>query len=180
VPDLAGFAARQRSCRQVRCGSSRGDRRQVSQTHYHSIVCIGAPIAHREPDHWAVDAIGAPHVGERTEKQLITAFCDKIVELSPQLVTFNGNTFKSSRKRAVMLASAHVCALSTLRVTLDRFVDADGLLEHLYGARRRLPVLAQCRRRRSSLTATQVTQRSPYSAATPGRLGGAAAGITQA
>ena len=60
---------------------------------YHSIVCIGALIAHWEPDHWAVDAIGAPHVGERTEKQLIAAFCDKIAELSPQLVTFNGNSF---------------------------------------------------------------------------------------
>ena len=60
---------------------------------YHSIVCIGALFAHRESDHWAVDAVGAPHVGERTEKQLITAFCDKIAELSPQLVTFNGNSF---------------------------------------------------------------------------------------
>jgi 3'-5' exonuclease len=40
-----------------------------------------------------VDAVGAPRVGERTEKELITAFCDKIAELSPQLVTFNGNSF---------------------------------------------------------------------------------------
>jgi hypothetical protein len=32
-------------------------------------------------------------VGERTEKELITAFCDKIAELRPQLVTFNGNSF---------------------------------------------------------------------------------------
>ena len=40
---------------------------------YHSIIYIGALIAHREPDHWAVDAVGAPHVGERTEKQLIAA-----------------------------------------------------------------------------------------------------------
>jgi 3'-5' exonuclease len=47
----------------------------------------------KEPDHWAVDAIGAPHVGERTEKQLISTFVDKIAELTPQLVTFNGNTF---------------------------------------------------------------------------------------
>src|SRR5262249_3163857 len=58
-----------------------------------SIVCIGALIAHWESDHWAVDAVGAAHVGERTEKELITAFCDKIAELSPQLVTFNGNSF---------------------------------------------------------------------------------------
>jgi predicted PolB exonuclease-like 3'-5' exonuclease len=60
---------------------------------YHSIICIGALIAHWEPGHWAVDAVGAPHVGERTEKELISAFCDKIAELSPQLVTFNGNSF---------------------------------------------------------------------------------------
>jgi 3'-5' exonuclease len=60
---------------------------------YHTIVCIGALVAHRESDHWAVDALGAPHVGERTEKQLISAFCDKIAELKPQLVTFNGNSF---------------------------------------------------------------------------------------
>jgi 3'-5' exonuclease len=60
---------------------------------YHSIVCIGALIAHWELDHWVVDAVGAPHVGERTEKQLIAAFCDKIAELSPRLVTFNGHSF---------------------------------------------------------------------------------------
>jgi predicted PolB exonuclease-like 3'-5' exonuclease len=41
----------------------------------------------------AEDAVGAPHVGERTERELIAAFCDKIAELSPQLVTFNGNSF---------------------------------------------------------------------------------------
>ena len=60
---------------------------------YHSIVCIGALVAHKEPDHWAVDAIGAPHVGERPEKELIASFVDRIAELTPQLVTFNGNTF---------------------------------------------------------------------------------------
>ena len=53
----------------------------------------GALIAHWEPNHCAVDAVGAPHVGERTEKELITAFCDKIAKLRPQLVTFNGNSF---------------------------------------------------------------------------------------
>ena len=56
-------------------------------------MCIGALVAHRESDHWAVDALGAPHVGERTEKQLIASFCDKIAELKPLLVTFSGNSF---------------------------------------------------------------------------------------
>ncbi len=60
---------------------------------YHSIICIGALVAHREPDYWEIDALGAPHVGERSEKDLIQAFVDKVAELSPQLVTFNGSSF---------------------------------------------------------------------------------------
>jgi 3'-5' exonuclease len=40
-----------------------------------------------------VDALGAPHVGERSEKALIASFVDRIAELSPQLVTFNGSSF---------------------------------------------------------------------------------------
>jgi predicted PolB exonuclease-like 3'-5' exonuclease len=42
---------------------------------------------------WTVDALGAPHVGERSEKDLITSFVDKIAALLPQLVTFNGSSF---------------------------------------------------------------------------------------
>ena len=50
---------------------------------YHSIVCIGALVAHKEDNCWRVDALGAPHVGDRTEKQLITAFTDRIAQLPP-------------------------------------------------------------------------------------------------
>jgi predicted PolB exonuclease-like 3'-5' exonuclease len=50
-------------------------------------------IAHWDGDHWAVEALGAPHVGERSEKELIAAFVDRIAELKPQLVTFNGSSF---------------------------------------------------------------------------------------
>jgi len=93
VPDLRGFAAANDLV-----GKSDADIRaalgnQFPKHIYHSIVCIGALVAHREGDHWAVDALGAPHVGERTEKQLIASFCDKIAELKPQLVTLNGNSF---------------------------------------------------------------------------------------
>ena len=81
VPDLGGFAAANdlvgKSDVEIR--EAIGDK--FPKHIYHSIVCIGALVAHREPDHWAVDAVGAPHVGERTEKELITAFCDKIAEL---------------------------------------------------------------------------------------------------
>jgi predicted PolB exonuclease-like 3'-5' exonuclease len=81
VPDLSRFAAANdlvgKSDVEVR--EAIGDK--FPKHIYHSIVCIGALIAHREPDHWAVDAVGAPHVGDGTEKQLITAFCEKIAEL---------------------------------------------------------------------------------------------------
>jgi predicted PolB exonuclease-like 3'-5' exonuclease len=51
-------------------------------------------VAHREDGgRWTVDALGAPHVGERSEKELITSFVEKIAALSPQLVTFNGSSF---------------------------------------------------------------------------------------
>jgi Predicted 3'-5' exonuclease related to the exonuclease domain of PolB len=60
---------------------------------YHSIICIGALVAHCDNGHWQVDALGAPHIGERPEKELITGFVNRIAELSPQLVTFNGSGF---------------------------------------------------------------------------------------
>ena len=60
---------------------------------YHSIICIGALIAQCDQAHWVVKSLGVPNVGDRTEKELIQAFVDRIAELSPQLVTFNGNSF---------------------------------------------------------------------------------------
>jgi len=59
----------------------------------HKIACIGALIASRQPEGWRVDALGAPHIGERTEAKLISDFIEKIGELLPQLVTFNGHSF---------------------------------------------------------------------------------------
>jgi predicted PolB exonuclease-like 3'-5' exonuclease len=93
VPDLRGFAAANglvgKTDEAVR--EAIGDK--FPKHIYHSIVCIGALVAHADGDHWAVDALGAPHVGERTEKQLISAFVGKIADVNPQLVTFNGSSF---------------------------------------------------------------------------------------
>jgi len=59
----------------------------------HKIVCIGALVASRQPDGWRVDALGAPHIGERSEAKLISDFVEKIGQLRPQLITFNGHSF---------------------------------------------------------------------------------------
>jgi 3'-5' exonuclease len=93
VPDLKGFAAAN-----DRDGKSDDEVRAVMGDKfpkhiYHSIVCIGAFVAHQKDGHWNVDALGAPHVGERSEKALISSFVDRITELAPQLVTFNGSSF---------------------------------------------------------------------------------------
>jgi 3'-5' exonuclease len=94
VPDLKGFAAANghagKTDDEIR--AELGDK--FPKHIYHSIVCIGALVAHREEGgHWVVDALGALHVGERPEKELIASFVDKIAALSPQLVTFNGSSF---------------------------------------------------------------------------------------
>jgi 3'-5' exonuclease len=74
VPDLCGFAAANglagKTDEEVRAAIGEKFPKHI----YHSIVCIGALVARREDDHWAVEALGAPHVGERTQKELISAF----------------------------------------------------------------------------------------------------------
>src|SRR5262245_16101580 len=93
IPDLPGFATANNlvGLGEDAVRAALGDK--FPKHIYHSIVCIGAVVAHRESQCWTVDAIGAPHVGERPERQLIAAFVDKIAQLRPQLVTFNGNSF---------------------------------------------------------------------------------------
>lgn len=59
----------------------------------HKIVCIGALVASRQTEGWRVDALGAPHISERTEGELISAFVEKVGRLRPQLVTWNGHGF---------------------------------------------------------------------------------------
>ena len=93
VPDLRGFAAANgltgKPDDEVR--AEMGDK--FPKLIYHSIVCIGALIAQRQEECWTVSAVGAPHVGERPEKEIISAFVNRIADLAPRLVTFNGASF---------------------------------------------------------------------------------------
>jgi 3'-5' exonuclease len=59
----------------------------------HKIACIGALVANRKAEGWQVDALGAPHIGERPEERLIADFIERIGQLRPQLITFNGHSF---------------------------------------------------------------------------------------
>jgi predicted PolB exonuclease-like 3'-5' exonuclease len=88
VPDLKGFAAANghdgKTDDEIRAELGEKFPKHI----YHSIICIGALIAHWENERWVVDALGAPHVGERSERDLIVAFVDKIAQTASQSVSF--------------------------------------------------------------------------------------------
>src|ERR1700756_1036084 len=76
VPDLGRFAAANdlvgKSDVEVR--EAIGDK--FPKHIYHSIVCIGALIAHQEADYWAVDAVGAAQstrIGSRSQTMTLAA-----------------------------------------------------------------------------------------------------------
>jgi predicted PolB exonuclease-like 3'-5' exonuclease len=93
IPDLEGYARANdlvgRSSDEIH--TLMGD--DFPKLIYHSIICIGALVASKTPNGYEVQVVGAPHVGQRTEKELIESFVNKVGQLSPQMVTFNGCGF---------------------------------------------------------------------------------------
>lgn len=71
---------------------------------FHQIVCIGAVLAEKVSGSWQVAAIGAPHIGQRSERQLISSFSERLLLLRPCLISFNGHGFDLPvlRYRAMM------------------------------------------------------------------------------
>jgi 3'-5' exonuclease len=123
VPDLRGFAAANghdgKAEHEIR--EAMGDK--FPKHIYHSIICIGALVAHCDNGHWQVDALGAPHIGERPEKELITGFVNRIAEISPQLVTFNGSSFDLPVLRYRAMIHAIPCIGLTSRPYFHRYSD---------------------------------------------------------
>ena len=118
VPDLAGFAAANGHEGKTE-GEIRAELGDKFPKHiYHSIICIGALIARQQDDHWVVDALGAPHVGDRSERDLIAAFVERIAELKPQLVTFNGSSFDLPVLRYRAMVRGYARLRITVKVTL--------------------------------------------------------------
>src|ERR1700730_6737816 len=93
VPDLDGYARANNlvgmSSEDIR--AAMGD--DFPKLIYHSIICIGALLATRTANGYEVQVVGAPHIGQRTEKELIESFVNKIAQLSSQMVTYNGCAF---------------------------------------------------------------------------------------
>ena len=59
----------------------------------HRVAVIAALLAERVDGVWHTRSLGAPHIGQRSEAELISAFSERVQALRPTLVTFNGNGF---------------------------------------------------------------------------------------
>jgi 3'-5' exonuclease len=89
----------------------------------HKIVCIGALVASRQPEGWRVDALGAPHTGERPEAELIRAFAERVGQLKPQLITWNGHTFDLSVLRYRAMVNRVAAEGLQVRQYFHRYTD---------------------------------------------------------
>jgi hypothetical protein len=89
----------------------------------HKIVCIGALVASRQPEGWRIEALGAPHTGERPEAELIKAFADRIGQLRPQMVTWNGHSFDLPVVRYRAMVNRVAAEGLQVRQYFHRFTD---------------------------------------------------------
>jgi hypothetical protein len=123
VPDLKGFAQANghdgKSDDDIR--AAMGDK--FPKHIYHSIVCIGALVAHQDNEHWVIDALGAPHLGERSETVLISSFVERIAALAPQLVTFNGASFDLPVLRYRAMVNGVAAPGLSLRPYFNRYTE---------------------------------------------------------
>ena len=148
IPDLAAFAAcadlEGKTENEIRDGMGE----KFPKLIFHKIVCIGALIASRSAEHWQVNAIGAPHIGDRSEKDLIQSFVDRIAELRPRLVTFNGQTFDLPVLRYRAMISRVSAPGLAARSYFNRYTDdALDLCDALssFDARARVSLQELCR-----------------------------------
>jgi predicted PolB exonuclease-like 3'-5' exonuclease len=113
IPDLRGFAAAN-----YLVGKTDAEIREVMGDKfpkhiYHSIV---SPTCHPR-------GVRPVHQYERSEKDLVQAFVDKIAELNPQLVTFNGNTFDLPVLRYRAMAHGVAAPGLSARPYFNRYTD---------------------------------------------------------
>jgi 3'-5' exonuclease len=148
VPDLEGYARANnligRSSEEIRTAMGPDFPKLI----YHSIICIGALVASRTSNGYEVEVVGAPHIGQRTERELIESFVNKIAQISPQLVTYSGGSFDLPvlRYRA-MVHEVHAPGVHN-RAYFHRYTDdnvdlCDVLSSFGYGARVKLDELSR-------------------------------------
>jgi 3'-5' exonuclease len=148
APDLDGYARANNLVGKLpeEIRAAMGD--EFPKLIYHSIICIGALVASRTANGYEVQAVGAPHVGQRTEKQLIESFVHRIGQLSPQMVTFNGSGFDLPVLRYRAMIHEVFAPGMHNRAYYHRYTDdcvdlCDALSSFSYGAKVKLDELSR-------------------------------------
>jgi 3'-5' exonuclease len=105
-------------------------------------------LAERSANGWSITVVGAPAVADRSEKELIQAFVDKIEELHPQLVTYNGCAFDLPvlRCRAMIhgIAAPELANRSYYHRFTEHAVDPwDALSSYSAGAKAKLDEISR-------------------------------------
>jgi 3'-5' exonuclease len=90
---------------------------------FHQIEAIGVLRARLSAEGWKAEALGAPHRGARSERELIAGFVRSLEDTKPKLVTFNGGSFDLPVLRwRAMLHEVPAPALSN-RKYFARYLD---------------------------------------------------------
>ena len=90
----------------------------------HKVAVLAALVAERIDGVWLVRSLGAPHIGDRTEVDLISAFAARVESLRPTLVTFNGNGFDLPVLRYRALVNGIAASGLTSRPYFKRYDQA--------------------------------------------------------
>lgn len=90
----------------------------------HKVAVLAALIAERIDGVWKIQSLGAPHIGDRTEVDLISAFAARVDSLRPTLVTFNGNGFDMPVLRYRAMVNGIAASGLTARPYFKRYDQA--------------------------------------------------------
>ena len=109
VPDLKGFAKANghSSLTDAELRAPIGP--NASCLFYRSIVCLSTLIVRSETDGWIVDLVQSLHVGEYSERKLITKYFETIADLKPRLATYRASTLLEYRAMRHKLALPQFC-----------------------------------------------------------------------
>ena len=123
VPDLPGIARAHGLDEADEAAAREALGEKFPKLAFHKIACIGALIAERVEGLWLVRSLGAPHLGERSEGELIASFVDRIAELRPRLITFNGGSFDLPVLRYRAMVNTLSAPGLTFRAYFHQFTD---------------------------------------------------------
>ena len=62
-----------------------------------ALQIFSLPARESNNEHWMIDSLGAPHIGQRSERELIASFVNRVAELSPQTVIIGHDGWADGR-----------------------------------------------------------------------------------